>query len=706
MRLPYSGTTRKYYLTQSHLTGNKNKWFYFSPKLNGVLCLPCVLFAPDKVGKGESQTVGTLVLKPMTNFKHIYGKDKGIYTHHYLSKYHQLAVEEFEEVSNQNIRGDISANLKTQDSKQLDDNRYLFKAVLHELEYLGRTNSGIRGHRNETGRINVIEDETDIDYTQGNLRILLQKRCLRDKRLAEILRSSPKNATFLSPEMQNKIIDCIGFSILQQISDAIRQAGFFSVCADETADVSRSEQLTMSIRYVDTNLQAVESFVGFIQLHGQTGSAISQAILNHLEKLGIDKNDMIAQGYDGAAAMSGKTNGTQSQIRQHCPRAIYIHCFSHSLNLAISASTDIAEVKSTYSTISDISNFFKNSCQRQDKFKEYIDRLCPNSSHSRLKAFCPTRWVERHDTFFIFIELLLPLAHLFENLREYNLLNSLTNAPFIVTAYLLRELLGLTKGLSVLLQNSQLDLIKAVHEVQTVVQCLQNWRSCTKDSVFDYAYDQAEDMFKRLTEEEEIPVRRCVGRQKHRNNVEYTTARQYYKRAIWYPLLDCTLQQLNERFSEQSTTAMKIVSLLPPLCLSDSATSDALSAFNQYADLTDGIDACMSEFRHWQNRWRAEEREVRESINSISSTIQKCDFSIFPNLFRIFKIFMTIPVTTATAERSFSQLRLLKTHMRSVMLSDRLNGLALMAIHKDIKIDYNDVIQRFAMQYDTRLRLK
>lgn len=185
----------------------------------------------------------------------------------------------------------------------------------------------------------------------------------------------------------------------------------------------------------------------------------------------------------------------------------------------------------------------------------------------------------------------------------------------------------------------------------------------------------------------------------------YSTVSQYYKRAIWYPLLDCTIQQLKERFTQQALTAMKIVALLPPLCTSDSAATDAYSAFKQYADLTDGIDACMCEFRQWQSRWQDADPKVRETVNTISLTLKKCDPSIFPNLFRLFKVFMTMPVTTATAERSFSQLRLLKTHLRSVMLSNRLNGLALMAIHKEVKIDYDDVILRYAMNHDTRLRL-
>ena len=57
-----------------------------------------------------------------------------------------------------------------------------------------------------------------------------------------------------------------------------------------------------------------------------------------------------------------------------------------------------------------------------------------------------------------------------------------------------------------------------------------------------------------------------------------------------------------------------------------------------------------------------------------------------------------IPVTTATAERSFSALRLLKTYLRATMKEERLNGLALMAIRKDIQFKHDEVLDQYASE--------
>lgn len=53
-------------------------------------------------------------------------------------------------------------------------------------------------------------------------------------------------------------------------------------------------------------------------------------------------------------------------------------------------------------------------------------------------------------------------------------------------------------------------------------------------------------------------------------------------------------------------------------------------------------------------------------------------------------------ISVATAERSFSSLRLIKSYLRSTMAQDRLNGLALLYIHRNIDINIENVINRFA----------
>jgi hypothetical protein len=68
---------------------------------------------------------------------------------------------------------------------------------------------------------------------------------------------------------------------------------------------------------------------------------------------------------------------------------------------------------------------------------------------------------------------------------------------------------------------------------------------------------------------------------------------------------------------------------------------------------------------------------------------------------------LTIPVTVASAERSFSKLKLLKSYMRSTMTQERLSGLATIALESDIleKINYNAMIEDFISRNTRRMML-
>ena len=80
----------------------------------------------------------------------------------------------------------------------------------------------------------------------------------------------------------------------------------------------------------------------------------------------------------------------------------------------------------------------------------------------------------------------------------------------------------------------------------------------------------------------------------------------------------------------------------------------------------------------------------------------------FPNTWIAYRILLTIPVTVASGERSFSKLKLIKSYLRSTMSQERLNGLAMLSIEKAMvdKIDYAALISTFAAKNARRVVFK
>ena len=63
-----------------------------------------------------------------------------------------------------------------------------------------------------------------------------------------------------------------------------------------------------------------------------------------------------------------------------------------------------------------------------------------------------------------------------------------------------------------------------------------------------------------------------------------------------------------------------------------------------------------------------------------------------------YRILLTMSVTVASVERSFSKLKLLKSYLRSSMSQERLNDLAIFCIEKNMleNIDVDTIINDFA----------
>ena len=72
----------------------------------------------------------------------------------------------------------------------------------------------------------------------------------------------------------------------------------------------------------------------------------------------------------------------------------------------------------------------------------------------------------------------------------------------------------------------------------------------------------------------------------------------------------------------------------------------------------------------------------------------------FPNASIAYRILLTIAVTVASTEISFSKLKLLKSYLRSTMSQERLNGLTILSIEQDLleNIEYKNLISNFAAQ--------
>jgi hAT family C-terminal dimerisation region len=80
--------------------------------------------------------------------------------------------------------------------------------------------------------------------------------------------------------------------------------------------------------------------------------------------------------------------------------------------------------------------------------------------------------------------------------------------------------------------------------------------------------------------------------------------------------------------------------------------------------------------------------------------------NVFQNVLIALRIFLSLPATVASNERSFSVLKRIKAYFRSTVVEERLNGVAILNINSDKAklLDFSQVIDKFAQRKARRLK--
>lgn len=100
--------------------------------------------------------------------------------------------------------------------------------------------------------------------------------------------------------------------------------------------------------------------------------------------------------------MKGERSGLKTRVLELNNKALYVHCFGHSLNLAVQDSIkSIPEVRDLLDMVYEVTKLIKYSPKRENILKTIKDEV--KSSGGGVKSLCPTRYCH----FYIVLPLLV-----------------------------------------------------------------------------------------------------------------------------------------------------------------------------------------------------------------------------------------------------------------------------------------------------------
>ncbi|CAF1592358.1 unnamed protein product [Didymodactylos carnosus] len=161
---------------------------------------------------------------------------------------------------------------------------------------------------------------------------------------------------------------------------------------------------------------------------------------------------------------------------------------------------------------------------------------------------------------------------------------------------------------------------------------------------------------------------------------------------MYFPTIDSILIELNKRFSCGNLQIANSIASLSPVN-------------EKFLDIQ--LLQLLIDHLHLEKKMITNEISVIKHMienTKLSSTLDplnelKSMKQAFPSAVALLKGAITFPVSSVACQRSFSKIKLIKTYARNSMNDERLSDLGVLAIEKDIEIDFENFIDIFAAKH-------
>ncbi|CAL9694792.1 unnamed protein product [Knipowitschia caucasica] len=569
--------------------------------------------------------------------------------------------------------------------------RSVLTRVIDCILFLAEKNLPLRGKNEQLG-----------NPKNGNFLGILELIARYDVTLAEHLRktASKKTTGYLSWCTQNEFLNSISECILRKIGAQIKASKYFAVELDCTPDISKQEQASVIIRYVHTdekrNVTITESFVGFTAVKDTTGKGLTDSLTGVLDSLGLELANCRGQSYDNGANMRGIHKGVQALIQQRCPEAHFIPCCSHSLNLLLcDAASSNKECLTFFGTLQRLYTIFSSSVKRWDILTEFVDIT--------LKPLSDTRWEAKLDSVKAVRFQLGGVLDALEKLEEVSgdskivsearsLSDEIVSMEFLMCLLVWYNLLSEINFASKALQAAEVSMDTAIRLIESLKEFVLKYR----DEGFEKSLDIARRIAIEMHASPEFKERR-LRKQKRFHDDNSSTGHhekepeRHFRCMVFNVIVDTVLQELSDRFTNLDILSTKFAFIaqmdqMTKAELEESVTKYALTTSDVSRDIIQEIYPASRLLKG---------HTVVEKLTFLMK--ENLDL-VFPNLTVALRVFLTMPLTVASAERSFSKLKLIKTYLRSTMSNDRLTQLAVISIESSVarSISFDAILNKWA----------
>lgn len=208
-------------------------------------------------------------------------------------------------------------------------------------------------------------------------------------RSSALLSGIKLHRTKCSGLISNVISPCMLEDLVQDIGDKS-----YSMIIDESTSVDTKKTLCIMVRYFsEKKMKIVTTFYRLLEIEAGDADTLTNTFRNQLRLDGLDINNLIGIGVDGANVMVGEHHSFSSILREIVPHLITIKCVSHSLHLAAENACKVLPRHLEY-IVRECHNWFSYSSKRQIEYSLLYESIA-GKKPLKIDKLSGTRWLAR-----------------------------------------------------------------------------------------------------------------------------------------------------------------------------------------------------------------------------------------------------------------------------------------------------------------------
>ncbi|XDV31283.1 hypothetical protein PO909_034004 [Leuciscus waleckii] len=380
-----------------------------------------------------------------------------------------------------------------------------------------------------------------------------------------------RETTDYSKTIQNEILKCLGGMVKNNIIKEVKESQQFSIIVDETKDIQKKEQISFVLRYFYEGA-VHESFIEFSEADQLDAGALSEKIICFFEKHGLEyKKNLVGQGYDGAAVMSGVRAGVQAKVREVAKHSFYVHCSAHCLNLVIVDSVkNVSDAGTFFSLLEHLYVFLSGSYVHTKWLK--VQQEMFDGAPRELQRFSDTRWACRQAACRNVLDRLPAIIHVLEEIasemhpqRAVEARGILGQLDLNFIGYLVafKTILSESKILSDQLQSKNIDFSKAVNLINAFKDTLDDYRSeDTFGELWNNIVDRTQNKSKRVRQTTKVLQDSIIASTLGQH--VSPDGKTSFRDKVYYPVIDHMKGEVERRFSKTNCDTMNGLQALNP----------------------------------------------------------------------------------------------------------------------------------------------